>query len=65
MGKDGRPVNEVYQTKAHGAIGGGNRIIERQQMYENGGTGLKKASHERMLNDKGRKIVRERIGNTH
>jgi uncharacterized membrane protein len=29
-------------------------------MYDNTGTGLQKASHERMLNDKGRKIVRER-----
>ena len=31
-------------------------------MYENTGTGLQKASHERMLNDKGRKIVKERVG---
>jgi len=29
MGADGRPQNEVYQTKAHGALGGGNRIVER------------------------------------
>lgn len=39
MGKDGRPVKEVYQTKAHGAVGGGNRVVERQQMYENNETG--------------------------
>lgn len=32
-------------------------------MYDNSATGLQKASHERMLNDKGRKIVKERIGN--
>ena len=32
-------------------------------MYDNSGTGLQKASHERMLNDKGRKIVKERLGN--
>ena len=30
MDKNGRPVNEVYQTKAHGANGGGNRIVDRQ-----------------------------------
>lgn len=45
-----------------GAIGNGNRVVERQQMYDNSATGLQKASHERMLNDKGRKIVKERIG---
>ena len=31
-------------------------------MYDNQGTGLQKASHERMLNDKGRKVVKERMG---
>lgn len=31
-------------------------------MYDNTGTGLQKASHERMLNDKGRKVVKEKIG---
>ena len=65
MGRDGRPQNEVYQTKAHGAVGGGNRIVERQQMYENQAAGMQKASHERMLNDKGRKVIKERVGNTH
>ena len=32
-------------------------------MYEHTGTGLQKASHERMLNDKGRKVIKERMGN--
>lgn len=63
MGPDGRPISEKYQTKAQGAFGSdGNRIAERQQMYENSGTGLQKASHERVFNDKGRKIVKERLG---
>ena len=31
-------------------------------MYGNTATGMEKASHERMLNDKGRKIVKERLG---
>jgi hypothetical protein len=31
-------------------------------MYENTGTGFKKVGHERMLNDKGRKVVRENLG---
>ena len=53
--------DEVYQTKAHGAIGGGNRLVERQQMYENKSQGLQKAAHERMLNNQGRKIIREKV----
>lgn len=60
---NGRPVEEKYATKAKGAIGhGGNRIVERHQMYENSGTGLQKIANERMLNDQGRKVVRERLG---
>lgn len=26
---------------------------------------MKKASHERMLNDKGRKVVKEKVGESH
>ena len=29
----GNPITETYQTKAQGAIGGGNKITERHQMY--------------------------------
>ncbi|CDW71639.1 UNKNOWN [Stylonychia lemnae] len=58
---NGRPIQEKYQNRVAGALGNGNRIIERQQMYDNGGTGLQKISHERMLNDQGRKIVKERV----
>lgn len=65
MDKNGRPVKETYQTRAHGAAGGGNRVVDRQQMYENTEYGVKKASHERMLNDRGRKIIKEQIGNSH
>jgi hypothetical protein len=43
-------------------IGNGQRLVERQQMYENTGTGLQKIANERMLNDRGRKVVRERQG---
>ena len=34
-------------------------------MYEHTGTGMAKASHERMLNDKGRKIIKEKLGDSH
>lgn len=59
-GPDGKPVKETYKTRAHGATGKGNKVVDRHQIYENSGTGLQKASHERMLNDKGRKIIKER-----
>ena len=40
-GKDGRPVKEVFQQNTKGAVGpDGKKISERQQMYENSGTGL-------------------------
>lgn len=31
-------------------------------MYENTGTQLQKIAQERMINNKGRKVVRERLG---
>ena len=33
-------------------------------MYENTEYGVKKASHERMLNDRGRKVIKEQVGNS-
>jgi metal-dependent amidase/aminoacylase/carboxypeptidase family protein len=32
-------------------------------MYHNSGTGYQKASHERMLNGQGRKVIKEKAGN--
>ena len=29
LDQNGKQVSEVYQTKAHGAVGGGNRIVDR------------------------------------
>ena len=31
-------------------------------MYENKQAGVQKASHERMLNDRGRKVIKEKMG---
>lgn len=62
---NGRAIEEKYATKANGAIGtDGKRLVERHQMYENTGTGLQKVANERMLNDRGRKVVKERLGGT-
>ena len=62
MGKDGKPVRETYKTDAQGSYGGGNKITERHQLYENTANGYKKKAHERMINDKGRKQITEKVG---
>lgn len=61
MGRDGRPVKESYQTQAKGVYGRSSKpeLVERKQMYQNTGTGLEKAAHERMYQGKGRKVVME------
>ena len=61
MGHDGRSVRRVIRPKAHGAYGGDRKPenVERKQMYQHTGTGLEKASHERMYQGKGRKVVYE------
>ena len=35
LDQNGRPIQEKYQNKVAGAIGNGNKVIERQQMYDN------------------------------
>ena len=60
---NGKPVSEKFQSKAQGAIGrDGNKMMEKQQMYDNQMTGQQKASHQKMLNGQGRKVVKEKLG---
>ena len=40
----------------------GNTISQKQQAYKNN-QGIHRIAEQRMLNDRGRKIVREKIGN--
>mmetsp|Transcript_45863 Transcript_45863/g.52889 ORF Transcript_45863/g.52889 Transcript_45863/m.52889 type:complete len:234 (-) Transcript_45863:998-1699(-) len=58
----GNPHVERYQSQV---VGGSDRsgikMSERQQAYQNSLTGLEKVSHERTLNDKGRKVVKGRM----
>ena len=35
--------------------------MDRKQIYNNTSTGLAKTSHERLLNDKGRKVIKEQV----
>ena len=63
MGKDGAPPQiEQYKSSAMKSSGHGNTVSERQQLYHNSETGLHKAAHERMMNNQGRKLVKEKLG---
>ncbi|KAM3142072.1 hypothetical protein pb186bvf_005726 [Paramecium bursaria] len=60
MGPDGRVIKEKYFDNNAIARGmNGHTISERQQGYKNT-DGIDRFAHERMMNDKGRKYVKER-----
>ncbi len=62
---NGQPHKETYQSQSiRQTDNEGKRIQEKQQAYQNTRTGVQKAAHERMLNEKGHKIVKARDRNT-
>lgn len=62
--KDGKPQKEVYQSQAINQLGSdGRRIAERQEAYKNS-NGLEKASHQRTLDGRGQKCIKQRNRNT-
>lgn len=61
----GRPHQEVYQSQSiRQTDNTGKKIQETQRAYQNSSTGVQKAAHERLLNDRGHKYVKERNANT-
>jgi hypothetical protein len=59
--KDGQPETETYKSQMiRQTDKDGKRIQETQQAYQNTKNGIQKASHERLLNDRGHKIVKQR-----
>ena len=59
--QNGKPNRETYQTQSIKQTDReGKRIQEKQQAYQNTRTGIQKSAHERVLNEKGHKIVKER-----
>jgi hypothetical protein len=59
--QNGQPEKETYTAQTvRQTDKDGKRIQESQQAYKNTGTGIEKASHERLLNDRGHKIVKQR-----
>ena len=61
----GQPHEESYQSQAIKQFGeGGHNISERQEAYKNSYTGVQKASHQRLLDDRGTKMIKQRNVNT-
>ena len=61
----GQPKEESYQSQAIKQFGeGGHSISEQQEAYKNTMTGLQKAAHQRLLDDRGTKLIKERNINT-
>jgi hypothetical protein len=58
---EGQPETESYKSQSiRQTDKDGRRIQETQQAYQNTASGLEKASHERLLDDKGHKVVKQR-----
>ena len=63
--RDGQPHQECYQSQSINQIGtDGHKISEKQEAYKNSRTGVQKAAHQRILDDKGMKQIRQRNVNT-
>ena len=63
--RDGQPHQESYQSQSINQIGqDGHKISEKQEAYKNSRTGVQKAAHQRMLDDRGMKLIRQRNINT-
>ena len=62
--RDGQPHQECYQSQSINQIKDGHKISEKQEAYKNSRTGVQKAAHQRILDDKGTKQIRQRNVNT-
>jgi len=61
----GQPREESYQSQAIRQFGeGGHSISEQQEAYKNSMTGVQKAAHQRLLDDRGTKLIKQRNINT-
>jgi hypothetical protein len=58
---NGNPVVESYKSQSISQKETDGQIIkEKQEAYENTGVGLQKAAYEKLLNDKGHKVIKAR-----
>lgn len=57
---NGEPEDETYQSQSIQQIGkDGHKMKEKQEAYKNS-RGIEKAAHQKMLDDKGQKCVKQR-----
>eukprot|EP00178_Gracilaria_changii_P025583 TRINITY_DN78796_c0_g1_i1.p1 TRINITY_DN78796_c0_g1~~TRINITY_DN78796_c0_g1_i1.p1 ORF type:complete len:138 (+),score=19.53 TRINITY_DN78796_c0_g1_i1:34-447(+) len=59
--KDGKMKQESYFENSSGQNKNGNTISQKQQAYKNN-DGVRRIAEERMLNDKGKKYIKEKRG---
>ena len=61
----GQPHEESYQSQSIKQRGqDGHNISERQEAYKNSATGVQKAANQRVLDDRGIKMIKQRNVNT-
>ena len=57
----GEPIKEVYQSQSINQRGtDGHNISEKQEAYKNSKTGVEKAAHQRVLDGRGAKLIKQR-----
>lgn len=61
MGQDGKMKQESYFENSAGQNKNGQTISQKHQAYKNS-EGIKRIAEERMLNDRGHKILKEKRG---
>ena len=60
----GQPIQESYQSRSIRQIGeDGHKISEKQEAYKNS-NGIQKAAHQRLLDNRGAKLIKQRNKNT-
>ena len=63
IGPDGRVHREDYfKNNINGLSESGKRIGQSEEMYKNTGTGVKKMAQQRVLDDRGYKVVKSKVG---
>ena len=63
VNKDFAPIHtKKYYENSMGQKQNGQTISEKKQAYQDSNRGVDRIAEERMLNDRGRKVVKERVG---
>lgn len=57
-GEDGKPKKQEYSSQSIDQYTKDGRISEKRNSYQDYERGIKKAAHQRMINDQGHKIVK-------